>query len=147
MIVALRLASHEIYLYKLLFNIMSQLGVHNYINLETYKKNGRPVRTPVWFVQDNNGIIYIRTAKNSGKVKRVRNNSHVRIVPCDIRGRPKGEWMDGTVGIISEDEVERINDLISQKYGLRTKVFGIMYKLRNIKFIIVSIHIPGQVSK
>jgi PPOX class probable F420-dependent enzyme len=126
---------------------MSQLGVHNYINLETYKKNGRPVRTPVWFVQDNNGIIYIRTAKNSGKVKRVRNNSHVRIVPCDIRGRPKGEWMDGTVGIISEDEVERINDLISQKYGLRTKVFGIMYKLRNIKFIIVSIHITGQVSK
>jgi uncharacterized protein len=125
---------------------MSQLGVHNYINLETYKKNGRPVRTPVWFVQDNNGIIYIRTAKNSGKVKRVRNNSHVRIVPCDIRGRPKGEWMDGTVGIISEDEVERINDLISQKYGLRTKVFGIMYKLRNIKFIIVSIHITGQVS-
>ena len=126
---------------------MSQLGVHNYINLETYKKNGRPVRTPVWFVQDNNGVIYIRTAKNSGKVKRVRNNSHVRIVPCDIRGRPKGEWMDGTVGIISEDEVERINDLISQKYGLRTKVFGIMYKLRNIKFIIVSIHITGQVSK
>jgi uncharacterized protein len=126
---------------------MSQLGVHNYINLETYKKNGRPVRTPVWFVQDNNGIIYIRTAKNSGKVKRVRNNSHVRIVPCDIRGRPKGKWMDGTVGIISEDEVERINDLISQKYGLRTKVFGIMYKLRNIKFIIVSIHITGQVSK
>jgi uncharacterized protein len=126
---------------------MSQLGVHNYINLETYKKNGRPVWTPVWFVQDNNGIIYIRTAKNSGKVKRVRNNSHVRIVPCDIRGRPKGEWMDGTVGIISEDEVERINDLISQKYGLRTKVFGIMYKLRNIKFIIVSIHITGQVSK
>jgi uncharacterized protein len=124
---------------------MSQLGVHNYINLETYKKNGRPVRTPVWFVQDNNGIIYIRTAKNSGKVKRVRNNSHVRIVPCDIRGRPKGEWIDGTVGIISEDEVEKINELISQKYGLRTKVFGIMYKLRNIKFIIVSVHITGQV--
>ena len=126
---------------------MSQLGVHNYINLETYKKNGRPVRTPVWFVQDNNGIIYIRTAKNSGKVRRVRNNPHVRIVPCDIRGRPKGEWIDGTVEIISEDEVEKINELISQKYGWRTKVFGIMYKLRNIKFIIVSIHITGQVSK
>jgi PPOX class probable F420-dependent enzyme len=125
---------------------MSQLGVHNYINLETYKKNGRPVRTPVWFVQDNNGIIYIRTAKNSGKVRRVRNNPHVRIVPCDIRGRPKGEWIDGTVEIISEDEVEKINELIGQKYGWRTKVFGIMYKLRNIKFIIVSIHITGQVS-
>ena len=29
-----------------------------YVNLETYKKDGTPVRTPVWFMIDN-GIIYV----------------------------------------------------------------------------------------
>ena len=44
-----------------------------YIRLETFKKNGRVIPTPVWFVIDD-GTIFVRSYANSGKVKRMRNN-------------------------------------------------------------------------
>jgi PPOX class probable F420-dependent enzyme len=118
---------------------LEQFLNQKYINLETYKKSGQAVRTPVWFVQDN-GVIYVRTDKNSGKVKRVRNNLHVRTMPCDIRGQPKGEWIDGTIQIAKDYESQLARQLLNQKYGLRGKMLGIMYKLRKIEFVVLSIH-------
>jgi PPOX class probable F420-dependent enzyme len=119
--------------------MISELQGQNYINLETYEKNGQPIRTPVAFVQDN-GVIYVRTDKNSGKVKRLRNNPHVRIVPCDIRARPKGEWVV-TIQIASEHESERAKKLLNEKYGsgFRGMLLNIMYKFRKIDFVFLSI--------
>ena len=74
-------------------NKISQFSNQKYINLETYRKNGQPVQRPVWFVLDS-GIIYVRTDKNSGKIKRAKKNSIVSITPCKARGHPKGEWVD-----------------------------------------------------
>jgi hypothetical protein len=64
---------------------------YKYINLETYKKNGQPVRTPVWFVPYNEKI-YLRTDSNSGKVKRIMNNQYVSIAACDLLAKIKAEW-------------------------------------------------------
>ncbi len=65
-----------------------------YLNLETFKKNGTGVKTPVWFAADpsasldsNGAKLYVYTIGVSGKVKRIRNNPHVKIAPCDMRGR------------------------------------------------------------
>ena len=63
-----------------------------YLNLETFRKSGAGVRTPVWFVQTGD-TVYIRTAANSGKVKRIRNNHHVNIAPCKMNGDPLDEWL------------------------------------------------------
>jgi nitroimidazol reductase NimA-like FMN-containing flavoprotein (pyridoxamine 5'-phosphate oxidase superfamily) len=49
-----------------------------YIRLETFKKNGQVVSTPVWFVV-NEDVLYIRSYANSGKVKRMRNKPYVRV--------------------------------------------------------------------
>lgn len=114
-----------------------------YINLETYKKNGQVVQTPVWFVLDE-GVIYVRTDKNSGKVKRSQNNPNVHLMPCNIRGRPKGEWIDGTIQIANENESNRAKQLLNQKYGLLGKMLGIMYKLRKIEFVVLSIHFSSD---
>jgi len=122
---------------------LTQFLGQKYINLETYKKSGQVVHTPVWFVLDEE-VIYVRTDKNSGKVKRVRNNSNVHIMPCNIRGRPKGEWIDGTVQIANDNESKRAKQLFNQKYGLRGKMLGIMYKLRKIEFMVLSIHFSSD---
>ncbi|HET7149386.1 MAG TPA: PPOX class F420-dependent oxidoreductase [Candidatus Nitrosopolaris sp.] len=118
---------------------LGQFLNQKYINLETCKQSGQAIHTPVWFV-DHKGVIYVRTDKNSGKVKRVRNNPHVRIMPCDIRGRPKGEWIHGTIQIANDYESQQANTLLNQKYGLRGKILGIMYKFRKIEFLVLSIH-------
>ncbi len=48
--------------------------------------NGTGVVTPVW------GKLYVWTGADSWKVKRIRNNGRVRLVPSDARGNPEGEW-------------------------------------------------------
>lgn len=79
-----------------------------YLNLETFRKSGEGVRTPIWFAEDtSSGAItklYCYTIGNTGKVKRIRNNPKVRIAPCDMRGKVLGEWMDARIEMVSGEE-------------------------------------------
>ena len=77
-----------------------------YLNLESFRKTGVGVRTPVWFahgsesgsnsdISPNEAIVfYIYSAPDAGKVKRIRNNPRVRVAPCDMRGNLRGAWVD-----------------------------------------------------
>jgi PPOX class probable F420-dependent enzyme len=94
-----------------------------YLNLETFKKSGEGVRTPVWFAADPSANLdssaaklYIYTIGNTGKVKRIRNNPRVRIAPCDARGRLRGEWVEARAEIVTGEEAQRGMDLLNKKY-------------------------------
>lgn len=87
-----------------------------YINLESYKKNGEAKLTPVQAIGDS-GIVYLRTGPNSWKVKRIRRNPHVRIVPSDKRGNPTGSWVDGEAHMLEGDEYVRAMELFRKEYG------------------------------
>ena len=126
--------------HKMSRNNKSQFSNQKYINLETYRKNGQAVQTPVWFVIEGD-VIYIRTDKNSGKIKCARNNPHVRITPCNARGQPKGEWIDGEARIASWSESQWANQLLKQKYGLQGKLIRMFNKIRNTRPIVISIQI------
>ena len=121
-------------------NKMYQFLNKKYINVETYRKNGQAVRTPVWFVVDN-AKIYCRTDLNSGKVKRSRNNPNVRIAPCDARGHPNGVWVDGEIRMANTSELERANHLLNQKYGLQGRLVRTFNRLRKTAPIVVCIQI------
>ena len=41
-------------------NAFDQLKQQQYLNLETFRKSGVGVKTPVWFVQDGD-TLYVRT--------------------------------------------------------------------------------------
>ena len=95
-----------------------------YLSLETYRKTGVAVRTPVWFAQGDEEhrdaeILYIYSRKNAGKVKRARNNSFVRIAPCNIRGRVAGEWEPAIAEVLSPPEGTRGHELLNRKYYLK----------------------------
>ena len=95
-----------------------------YINLETYKKDGTPIRTPVWFVIDKN-LIYVITRDSTGKVKRLGNNQNVRIVPCSFKGEPKNEWVKGVTEKITGEEADKVIKLRKKKYGMFARLIGI----------------------
>ena len=95
-----------------------------YVNLETYKKDGTPVRTPVWFMIDN-GIIYVMTREKTGKVKRLKNNQNIRIVPCSFTGESKSEWINGIAQKITGEEVEKAFKLRKKKYGFSARIAGL----------------------
>ena len=122
-------------------NNTSQFSNEKYINLETFRKNGQAVQTPVWFVIDGR-ILYIRTDMSSGKVKRAKNNPRVRITPCNIRGQPKGKWMNGEMRMASiTSESEKANQLLNKKYGLKGRIIRTFNRLRNTTPIVFSIQI------
>ena len=94
-----------------------------YLNLETFKKNGDGVKTPVWFAADpsaslasSGAKIYAYTIGVSGKVKRVRNNPRVKIAPCNMSGEVLGEWVEARAEIISGEEAVRGMQLLNKKY-------------------------------
>ena len=73
-----------------------------YINLETFRKNGVGVKPPVWFVQEGSSL-FVRTISNAGKVKRTRNNALINIAPCKADGSLLGEWLPAQAHVIKND--------------------------------------------
>ena len=105
-------------------NHLDQFLDQKYINLETYKNNGTPVRTPVWFVIDND-LIYVITRDSTGKVKRLKNNQDVQIVSCSFKGEPKNEWIRGKVEKITDKEADIAIKLRKKKYGMSARLIGL----------------------
>jgi uncharacterized protein len=114
-----------------------------YISLETFKKNGTGVKTPVWYVF-NGGKFYVYTEADSWKVKRIRNNPRVRVAPCDIRGNVKGDFFDARASIVAGDEEKSANRLLDQKYFLK-KIFNLLTKINRHKRAMIRIEPSQQV--
>lgn len=60
---------------------------HKYCLLTTFRKNGEPFPTPVWFGLAD-GKVYIGSDAAAAKVERIRNNPQVCISPCSACGKP-----------------------------------------------------------
>lgn len=119
---------------------LAQFSKQKYVNLETFKKSGQAVRTPLWFVEEN-GVLYVRTPAASAKVRRIRNNPHVRVVPSDVRGNPLGLWLDGEARLIDAENAEWVNDLIKRKYGLLKRLIDIRSRLRGTKAVVIAVRV------
>ena len=116
-----------------------------YLNLETFKKTGDGVKTPVWFAADpsasldsSGAKIYAYTIGVSGKVKRVRNNPRVKIAPCNMSGKVLGEWVEARAEIISGEEAVRGMQLLNKKYPWKQllAVFAFFSRRERIVFAI-----------
>jgi uncharacterized protein len=107
----------------------NQFKGQTYFNLESFRKNGQSVRTPLWFAEDN-GVFYFYTVAHSFKVKRLTNNPRVLIAPCDMRGNVKGEWVEATARRLEGAEAKRADDLLNQKYGWQKRILNFFAKLR-----------------
>jgi uncharacterized protein len=107
---------------------LSQFDCENVISVETYRKSGKPVRTPVWFLKEDDKLV-VHTSGRSGKVKRIRGNSKVRVAPSKFRGEPKGDYIDARAEIVTDpDAVKKYYSLIYKKYGLMGSMTKLMQR-------------------
>jgi PPOX class probable F420-dependent enzyme len=102
-----------------------------YIALTTYRRDGRPVTTPVW-VAALEGKIYVFTANSTGKAKRVRATGRVRFAPCSMNGRRiLGEWREGTGRVVHDEALrDRALAALREKYGWQLSLALLVYRLR-----------------
>lgn len=108
---------------------LTQFSNRKYLNLESYRRNGQGVRTPLWFAEDN-GALYFYTLADSYKVKRIGANPRVRVAPCDMRGNVEGEWVDATARRLDVVESRRVDELLDRKYGLVKRIANFFSKFR-----------------
>ena len=94
-----------------------RLADETYINLETFKRDGSGVKTPVWCAPLEDKIV-IFTEADSFKVKRLRRDPRIRAAACDVRGKVRGTWQEGS-GIVvdSPDREARAYEALHEKYG------------------------------
>ena len=112
-----------------------------YLNLETFRRSGAGVKTPVWFTQDGDSL-FVRTIDNSGKVKRVRQNSSVNIVPCKVDGALLGMWIPATAREVKDPAIDRkVDRLLGQKYGLMKTLFGVASTVQGRKYTVLELKV------
>jgi len=124
----------------------SSFAGHKYLNLETLKKNGQAVRTPVWFaaepsasLESSEAKLYVYTIGVSGKVKRIRNNPQVRIAPCDMGGDVKGEWVPARAQILDGSEADHGMQLLNKKYAPWKQLLDFFARFRPRERIVFAI--------
>ena len=88
-----------------------------YISLETFKKDGNGVKTPVW-AAPLDGKLVVMSAGDAFKVKRLRRDPHARVAACDMRGKVRGEWREGSGRVLDDaGDVTRAHAALRKKYG------------------------------
>ena len=96
---------------------LEQLGSEKYVLLTTFRRDGRAVPTPLWAVPDGAGLA-LWTVRDTGKVKRIRNNGRVTVAPCDLRGKPQGDAIEAHATIGDHADLMRVTGSLARKYGL-----------------------------
>jgi PPOX class probable F420-dependent enzyme len=120
---------------------VDQFRKPKYLNLETFRRSGESMKTPVWFVQEDE-ILYVQTMANSGKVKRIRNDETVNITPCKMDGTPTGSWVSASAREVTGAEIaKKVNCLLEKKYGLMKKMFALQATRQGHKDTILEINL------
>jgi PPOX class probable F420-dependent enzyme len=83
----------------------------------------------VWFA-GLEGRLYVFTAGDSGKVKRLRGSARARVAPCDARGGVRGPWCEASARIVDDAGViERAGAAIRAKYGWQARLLDLASRL------------------
>jgi uncharacterized protein len=97
--------------------VVEQISQGRHVSLSTFRRDGRTVATALWFVVDG-GKLFVLTAPDSAKIKRIRNNSRVVVAPCDSQGRIAecAPGTEGTARLLDEAGTARVHKLIARRY-------------------------------
>lgn len=109
---------------------LTRLGDEKYVLLTTFRRSGAAVPTPVWIARDGDALV-LYSARDAGKVKRIRAGADVEVTACDVRGvKPRGETVRGSARILDEAGSSRARSLIARKYGLAGRIAMLVSRLR-----------------
>jgi PPOX class probable F420-dependent enzyme len=95
----------------------AELSAARYALLRSFRRDGTPVDTPIWFGLDGDALLF-RT-KVGPKTRRLATRRDVELTACDYRGRvqPGATTVAGRATILSGADAERANRVLHDRYG------------------------------
>lgn len=123
-----------------------------YLNLESYRRNGTGVRTPIWFAASPGDFanptmekLYVYSTADSGKAKRIRRCGRVRIAACDVRGKVTAPWTEAVAEVATAEEFELGMRLLDRKYFPWKQLLNISATLfRRRKRVVLAIRLVSS---
>jgi len=113
---------------------LSALDGHKYALVVTFRADGDPVPTPVWFGIAQ-GRLYFRSVSTGHKLGRLARNPSVLVAPCSANGRPTGAPFRARARLLATAEEEATAErAIRGNYGLA----------RGLYARIISSRVPGR---
>ena len=101
------------------FPTTEQLTKNKYISLKTFKKDGTPMSTPVWFAFDKSEHkIFMTTVKKANKLKRLRHTDKVEFAFCNARGKTRSQYFSGTCKELDQNNILQAYNSLKKKYRL-----------------------------
>ncbi|MEZ0051875.1 PPOX class probable F420-dependent enzyme [Mycobacterium sp. MAA66] len=96
---------------------LDELRSVRYAQLRTYRRDGTPVDTPIWF-DVHAGAVVFRT-KRGPKTKRLAARPEVELIACDYRGqiRSGAKAFTGRAVILAGDDAVAANRALHRRYG------------------------------
>lgn len=93
-----------------------------FISLTTFKKDDSRVATPIWFIWKDKKLLMF-SEENTWKLKRIRNNPNVELIPCSYLGNPKGDLIiEGTAKFLDNEYGQEILRLMKKKYPFMCRI-------------------------
>ena len=93
-----------------------------YLSFVTFRRSGTGVPAPIWFAEVGDAY-YAFSARDAGKIKRLRHTARVRIAPCDMAGRPRGAWLETRAHLVDDPQEEiRAYAALRAKYGWQMRI-------------------------
>jgi len=109
---------------------IDDLKGRKYCVLVSYRKNGQPVPSPLWF-----GVWHGKLYFHSGgyKLTRIERNPQVRVAPSNFRGRPLGPPLLGSARLLVETaETEEAEAAIQANYGIERRAYYRLSRQRDL---------------
>ena len=103
-------------------DLRSERGGTRYAVLRTYRRDGTPVDTPIWFDIQDDSVVF-RT-KIGPKTKRLTARPDVELTACDYRGRVRGDALtvSGRATVLAGAEAAQANRGLRRRYGWQWNV-------------------------
>ncbi len=96
----------------------SSLAGEKHVLLVTYKRDGTPIASPVWFARDGQQV-YVWTEVNAFKAKRLRRDPRALLAPCSPLGVPRGNPIAARGRVLTDpSERQRAAAVIRSQWGL-----------------------------
>jgi uncharacterized protein len=99
-----------------------------YALLLTFRRDGTPVPTPVNAAVAS-GHIYVRSEREAGKVKRLRNDPSALLAPCTVRGEPLGPPLAAHGRVLDASDERPAELALAARSGLGRAVFELVADL------------------
>jgi PPOX class probable F420-dependent enzyme len=121
-------------------NALESLKDAKTILLTTYKRDGRPVSTPVSiaFAGDR---AFFRSYDKAWKTKRLRNDAHVEAAPATLRGRPTGAAIRGRATLLAGEQERIAAKALARRHpGLQGILVPVTHKVLRYRTMHYELH-------